>query len=224
MGRKKDKQTLIEDAIKGLKAASRILGQTFSMADYLYWQKNHTGYAAKSEINQAFNGDFEEAMNRSGLTLAKAKEETFMYRHCLAALKEASKQLGPSFSLNDFMRWQKENKQYPTSSTIINYFDGDFSKAMSEVNLVNVVKRNIIPAKDMVSRCTSALEAASSELGSEFTTKQYIEWQRLNKEYPTYDTIKKYFNNDFGLAMSKAGLTLVKIRTGRPRYDAIGRG
>ncbi|WNC17944.1 hypothetical protein [Brevibacillus brevis] len=114
----------------------------------------------------------------------------------IASLQEAARNLGPSFTHEQYASWVKDQPdEHPSVPTIWHFFNGGFTEAMKAAELQPVYQRGMARNMDQKEKeeiCVQALLQAARDTGvqvQKLSQPAYIEWRKENSSFPSFATI-----------------------------------
>lgn len=173
---KRDKRAREDYIIFHLQEASKIYGDSITKREYIeYYRDDKENRPSLNNIENVFS-TFNKAKLAAGLVVNEGyRTEIITKEQCIKALREASKELGDSFTEPQYLEWvrkkQKKGIKYPDPSTIRKRF-GKFSAGIREADLKTVFD---ISEQDVY-------EHALMYLQEQISVKKYDEWAKSNEK------------------------------------------
>lgn len=117
----------------------------------------------------------------------------FTESECIHAMKIASGYLSFSFTRNEYTRWQRRHKEYPTAAQIAQRLHG-FNEAKVQAGLIPhaTAKTSRIFSDEQLIR---TLRQCQQEIGNPFTAKAYESWRQKQTNVPSVSTLRKRFGS-----------------------------
>ncbi|MBG9567389.1 hypothetical protein [Brevibacillus agri] len=169
------------EAVKALSVSSSTLDELLSQGKI---QSVKRGLFLKDEVERR---NREKLSKHTGL---------FTKEIIIASLQEAARNLGPSFTHEQYASWVKDQPdEHPSVPTIWHFFNGGFTEAMKAAELQPVYQRGMarnMGQKEKEEICVQALLQAARDTGvqvQKLSQPAYIEWRKENSSFPSFATI-----------------------------------
>ncbi|WP_010632543.1 hypothetical protein [Sporolactobacillus vineae] len=117
----------------------------------------------------------------------------FTESECIHAMKIASEYLSFSFTRNEYTRWQRRHKEYPTAAQIAQRLHG-FNEAKVQAGLIPhaTIETSRLFSDDQLIR---TLRRYQREIGDPFTAQAYEVWRQKQTKAPSVSTLRKRFGS-----------------------------